>query len=263
MKRSFLFFIFILAAAGFAYAQTTDFFELVKTGTPKNVQAAIDKGADVKARGSDGFTPLMIAAQYSSNPEVIGVLLKAGADLKARDSAGATALMLAAGGNSTPTVIAKLCSSGADINARDLDGKTALMYAAERNENPAVIAVLVKAGSKLEAISTNRWTALGWAAAKNPKAEMISALLKAGADLGDIKNLDITVDPSVLMIAAKYTLNPEIILVLLKAGANGKARVMSARPGDPEADWTAFDFAKQNEWLKDTEAYWKLNDAQY
>jgi predicted oxidoreductase len=36
----------VLLAAS-AYAQTTDFFELVSSGTPQTVQAAIDKGANV------------------------------------------------------------------------------------------------------------------------------------------------------------------------------------------------------------------------
>ena len=73
-----------LVALSSAYAQTTDFFELVKTGTPRSIQAAIDQGADVNARDKDGATALMEAADHSQNPEVIATLLKAGADIKAR-----------------------------------------------------------------------------------------------------------------------------------------------------------------------------------
>jgi hypothetical protein len=59
-----------------------------KTGAPQDIQAAIDEGADVNGRSSNGLTPFIIAA----------TLLNAGADLKARDlhDVGATALGWAA-----------------------------------------------------------------------------------------------------------------------------------------------------------------------
>ena len=69
-----------------------DFFELVKTGMPQDVQAAIRNGADVNAWFFNGRTPLMCAAGFNKNPEVTTVLLKAGADPKAKDRMGRTAL---------------------------------------------------------------------------------------------------------------------------------------------------------------------------
>ena len=51
----------VLLAAS-AYAQSQDFFALVQTGTPQQIQSAIDKGANVKALDSVGRTPLMVAA---------------------------------------------------------------------------------------------------------------------------------------------------------------------------------------------------------
>jgi ankyrin repeat protein len=81
-----------LVALSSAYSQTTDFFELVKAGTPQHIQAAIDNGANVKARDKNGGTVLMFAADYNLNPEAISTLLKAGADAKVKDSAGKTAL---------------------------------------------------------------------------------------------------------------------------------------------------------------------------
>lgn len=46
-----------------------DFFELVKTGTPRDVQTAISNGAEVNARDKDGKTALMGAAEYNQYPE--------------------------------------------------------------------------------------------------------------------------------------------------------------------------------------------------
>jgi hypothetical protein len=48
---------FLFAVAS-TYAQATDFLELVKTGTPQSVQAAINQGADVNAQDKTGWTAL-------------------------------------------------------------------------------------------------------------------------------------------------------------------------------------------------------------
>ena len=91
----------VLLAAS-TYPQTTDFFDLAKTGTPQSVQAAISQGADVNARDKDGSTPLMSAAQSNESPAVVTTLLKAGAYINTGDKNGVAALMYAAGGTGTP-----------------------------------------------------------------------------------------------------------------------------------------------------------------
>lgn len=106
--------------------QPTSFFDLVKTGTPRQIQAAIAQSVDVNALNQYGLTPLMIAAAYNKNPTVVSMLLKAGADLEARDQYGNTALMGAATLQQNPQVIAALLDAGAHLEARDtLFGMTA------------------------------------------------------------------------------------------------------------------------------------------
>ena len=102
-----------------------DFFELVGTGTPQSVQAAINQGADVNARDMYGRTPLMLATEYNQNPEVIITLLDAGADVNARDNYVETPLMWAARFNQNPEVITTLLMAGADAKAENKAGKTA------------------------------------------------------------------------------------------------------------------------------------------
>jgi ankyrin repeat protein len=109
--------------------RTTDFFELVETGTPIQVQEAIKAGADLKAQANYGRTPLMAAARYNQNPKVITVLLAAGADVNALNIFGGTPLMYAAEYNPNPDVITTLLRAGADAKAKDNAGKTAFDYA--------------------------------------------------------------------------------------------------------------------------------------
>ncbi len=113
-----------------AYSQTKGLFGVVITGTPHDVQAAIDKGADVNAQNSAGETPLIAAAAFNKNPEVITTLLKAGADIEARDSVhGGTALLWAAAFSKNPEVVSTLLNAGADAKAKDNVGYTAFYYA--------------------------------------------------------------------------------------------------------------------------------------
>ena len=66
------------------FPQEASFSWICKDGSPLDVQAAIDKGADVNAPlAENGMTPLIAAASYNPNLEVIAILLKAGADVDA------------------------------------------------------------------------------------------------------------------------------------------------------------------------------------
>jgi ankyrin repeat protein len=170
-----------------AYAQTTNFFQLAQSGTAQDVQAAISKGADVNAPDKTDprqKTPLMYAARFNPNPEVITVLLKAGAKIEAHDPGnGSTPLMHAAYNNPNPEVITTLLKAGANIEARDFFGGTPLIVAAMGNKNSEVITVLLKAGADIEARDTDFGsTALIHAAQYNPNPEGITILLKAGAN---------------------------------------------------------------------------------
>jgi len=123
------------AASASAQDRKGDFFDLVMAGTPQEIQAAIDRGADVNealpmddSQGS-GKTPLMCAAKFNANPEAIAVLLKAGADIEAQNYHGWTALVYAAKNNRNPEVVMTLLSAGADAKVTDDYGQTVLDYA--------------------------------------------------------------------------------------------------------------------------------------
>lgn len=58
-----------------------------------------------------------------------------------------------------------------------------------------------------------------------------------------------------LMLASRYNSKPRIIEALIKHGADVKARNKEEK--------TAFDYAKGNDKLYNTKAYWKMNDLMY
>lgn len=101
--------------------------------TRAQIQATADAGADFNARGSDSMSPLMWAAMFNTDPEVIRMIVAAGADIDARDDFGFTPLMFAADFNQNPEVILTLLAAGADAKARDRAGKTAFENAQLRS----------------------------------------------------------------------------------------------------------------------------------
>ena len=86
---------------------------------------------DPNARNRNGRTPMHYAAQ-SASPALVTALAQAGAELNAPDAKGGwTPLHLAAWFSTTPSVVAALLAAGADPAARDKAGKTPWDYARE------------------------------------------------------------------------------------------------------------------------------------
>ncbi|MCR5347791.1 MAG: ankyrin repeat domain-containing protein [Fretibacterium sp.] len=193
-----------------------NFLSLCRGGSLQEIQAALQEGADVNAKSSDGRTALMIAVQFNQNIEVLSLLLKAGADINEKNEKGWTALMLAAAWNPNAEAVSLLLKAGADANAKDKNGRTALFYAQDYaqlwgNENviktleAAVdsdrkfvnlckkgsvqeIRAALQEGANPNARTSDGRTALIEAVTENPNAEAVSILLKAGADASAVDN---------------------------------------------------------------------------
>jgi ankyrin repeat protein len=262
----------VLLAAS-AYSQTTDFLELVKTGTAQSIQAAIDMGADVNVPDKNGMTALMYAAQHNENPEVFDTLLSAGADPNAIGAEGRTPLALAAQFQGRPDAVAALLNAGADARTKDNAGKMAFDYAQKneklkdtdayrqlrqrtwdllvivRDGTQQDVKTAINNGADIKAWDVNGADPLMYAARYSSSPEVITTLLKAGADVFHQDEYGATA----LMWAGAYNSNPETIITLLKAGADAKAKNKKGK--------TAFDYARENKAMKSTDALKKLEEA--
>ena len=198
--------------------------------TPDEIHEALMKGANPNAAYTNcGMTALMSAVR--KNPGAIDLLLAAGADIHARDNDGLTALMYA----ETPGVISRLLDAGAEIDARTNDGATFLMLEAKFG-SLEIVDALLDAGAYLNARDNVRRTPLFYAAWNKDTrviTRIITELQRAGKDINTIRAID---GETVLMHAAKFCRNAEIIRILLGAGAKIEARDKSGH--------TALDYAK-------------------
>ncbi|GHS94676.1 hypothetical protein FACS1894139_08850 [Planctomycetales bacterium] len=215
--------------------------ELVKNGSPAEIEFAIKAGADANAKS--GNAPLCSAARYNQDSAVIAVLIKAGADVNAKDGLDKTALHLAAEYNQNPAVSATLIKAGADVNAKDGLDKTALHLAAEYNQNPAVSATLIEAGADVNAKDGRNMMPLSIAIAqKNAAVAQVLrgaggienysgdffALVKTGWPIeianaikgGANVNAKDKNGMTPLHYAAENNKNAEVVVLLVKAGAD-------------------------------------------
>ena len=178
--------------------------------------------------------------------------IEAGAKVEARDKYGMTPLHMAALQNKNPAVVVALIEAGTKVNARGPGGFTPLHRAAMGNENPAVATALVEAGARVEARTIFGETPLHLAAGNNENPAVIAALIEAGADTEAREPL---FGMTPLHRAAMGNENPAVATALLEAGANPRAKANNGK--------MPIDYAMDNEALKGSKVYWRLNDARF
>lgn len=96
-------------------------WDFMEAATMQDIQAEINRGADIRGRDNIGLTPLHTAAA-KDNAEAITALIEAGADIEVRSGSGGTPLHWAAYPSSSKAVTA-LIEAGADIKARTESGR--------------------------------------------------------------------------------------------------------------------------------------------
>lgn len=189
-----------------------------------------------------------VAFWKTATAEMVVQCLEAGAEPGGwQGYNGWAPLHLAAAHNGNAAVIEALVAAGADPTAKEIYGATPLHEAAAENKNVSVVIALTAAGADPNAKENSGESPLHKAARNNTPA-VVNALLNAGAVLNERDLLGETP----LHEAAAYTTTSTIITALLKAGADP-----SAKNKDGKTPW---DYAKENESLEETDAYWQLKE---
>ena len=135
----------------------------------EDVQAELERGADVNARDGSGETPLLTAVYLDAAPEVIRLLLDHGADPAAKNADGTPILTYPLMNGGSSEVIRWLLESGADANAKDAYGTPVLHEAvrvAAYLSHPEIVREASEAGLDLATY----------------RIELIELLLEHGAD---------------------------------------------------------------------------------
>ncbi len=216
-------------------APLDDFLNLVRTGSPDQVQAAIDKGADVNDKDAAGKTALMYAAGDNPNVDVTAVLYNAGAKVGVKDDRGGTALMYAALAqrNDVMAAIVKDMQDG-DKQTRGADDFYRLVQTGTPEQVQAAIAAGAKADDTVAHYGDDQnVTPVGLAARFNPNPGVFAVLTKAGARLAAAPGM-----LSPLATAAHYN-SAAVVAALLQAGApaNGSDGVTALRLATQNPDF--------------------------
>ncbi len=114
-----------------------------RNGSPKGVQALLDKKTNVNMRNQYGYSALMCVISFCSDKDavyhldwyltIVNALLSAGAITNIQSNEGTTALMLAACRSYRLPMVQALLKEGADRTLKDKVRKRAIDYATTEN----------------------------------------------------------------------------------------------------------------------------------
>jgi len=154
----------------------------------------------------------LIRAAKNNDIDALNALIKSGANVNARGDFLSSPLLVASQSGSVECAKA-LIEAGADVNIECYLECTPLIWAADTGHTE-IVKLLLENGAYLEASDYDGWTALMKATFRgNP--EIVQILVEKGANV-NVKN---SAGYSVLYIGETLNRPPEIINMLVKAGA--------------------------------------------
>lgn len=201
------------------------------SGQTEIAQCLLEAGLDPNARTREhGQTPLHLAAENNTGPEIVAVLAKGGAELQARNAQGLTPLHVAAVRGHMATLSA-LLSAGAPADPPGVPGvvvRSPLAEAARFGQAEAAEALL-EAGAK-PALAAFGGEDLLLAAVRGGSAKLVRLLIERGLPVNTANAAGETALHLVRVQAAGETPTDEevgmaraLVELLLKSGADGKA----------------------------------------
>ena len=148
-----------------------------KKGDISKIEDLLYSGAEINARDDEGWTALMYAARFQSNPDVTKLLLYKGADRTAKNKYGVTALLLAAGYSDNSEVVSTLLES---YSALSDEAREAFAYGISNYNKTNVLQAFIDKRVPVN-IPYNGKTPLMVACATNKNTKIIEWLLENGA----------------------------------------------------------------------------------
>ena len=204
-------------------------FAAQNSGCEKNGIALLSAGADVSLKNENGGTALYYAAA-NSDSSFVKALLEAGADPNVSYPGNYTYFeypIMNAVKNSDAGVIDLLVEYGADIEARNEYGLTPILTAASAAEDYQIIRTLIKNGADKTALSDlsgsqgAKVVAGGnilMFAARN-SSDSAPDIVRSVLSLAPDVNYTDAGGRTALLLAARYSSSPEVIDILIQAGA--------------------------------------------
>jgi ankyrin repeat protein len=196
-------------------------------GEVDKVLALLDWGgvSSTDCVDANGFTPLMLAAR-AGNSEVLSILLCRGARSDLVSSSGATALMLAAA-YGRQEAVRTLLNAGAGVHCVNKAGFNAL-HLAVISGSDAMTRMLLESGADPSVPNCRGLTTL-WSATSLGYQDIVSTLLKAKRGKqqheGAAPGLhQVNERGETLLMTASQNARPDIVALLLQAGANVHAQ---------------------------------------
>ena len=204
-----------------------EFIELCKDGTPEEIQAAINSGADPNARSNYGRSALTAVCNCNTS-EAVRVLLKAGANPNATEFEGWTSLMSVVDKDDVELeTVRLLLEAGADVNAKNDYGTTPLLRNVCWNNRPDIVTLLLEAGADMYACGAIGFDNLEYGTETPVEAsigKMDNAVLKIFLDAGADINKRYSNGQTLLIKAAGMYHGADCVKFLLEAGADVNIR---------------------------------------
>jgi len=189
-------------------------YSAIRANDLPQMKTLLDAGVSANSEGSDGVTPLMVAAEIGSL-DAMKTLIDRRADVNAKNTFGSTALMLSV---TDPKKVRLLLDHGADVNIASRSGRTALIIASFANPSAEVVRMLLAKGANVAVMDQRKVTPLNAATFGNDTAT-VRLLLDAAADVNTADTF-IGLTP---LINASGNRNLEAVKLLLAKGANVNA----------------------------------------